>query len=373
MDSKALKIKACMITQFFEYYDVQDIDIIIRRVKNLTNIKDYAVVIHDRDVLDNGEPKKKHFHAVLTFSNATTIWAVAKWLGVQPQYVEKIKNTVKSARLYLVHRNDTEKFQYSPEDVKANFDYVEYVDGCKPKIQRESIAERIANWEIKEYNLYSFITADEYARNSRYYNNAFRYRMEKMANTERKLECLFITWASGTWKTTFAKQLATSKGYEVYVSSGGRNPLDNYAGQECIILDDLRDNVYPFQDLLKLTDNNTDSLAWCRFYNKSIKECKLLIITSIQEIYDFYNTQTDEKEPQYQLFRRIKTYAKMDREKVIFYEYNEPSKLYKKTYEVINPVSILFDKEVHHEFVSWIISAMQLKEYKEDDKTKKKK
>jgi hypothetical protein len=45
------------------------------------------------------------------------------------------------------------------------------------------------------------------------------------------------------------------------VSSGGKHPLDNYAGQECIILDDLRDTTYDFQDLLKLTDNNTDSLV----------------------------------------------------------------------------------------------------------------
>jgi hypothetical protein len=75
----------------------------------------------------------------------TTSQAVAKKMKVEEQYINKIRTTTKSAMLYLVHRNDTEKYQYSPEDVKANFDYVEYVDGCKPKQKRDLIAERIAN------------------------------------------------------------------------------------------------------------------------------------------------------------------------------------------------------------------------------------
>ena len=64
----------------------------------------------------------------MTFSNATTIGAVAKGLKVEPQYVNKIRATVKSAMLYLVHRNDIEKYQYPEDDVIASFDYKEYVD-----------------------------------------------------------------------------------------------------------------------------------------------------------------------------------------------------------------------------------------------------
>ena len=66
---------------------------------------------------------------------------------------------------------------------------------------------------------------------------------------DRQLECVFITGASHTGKTTFAKQIANSKGYSSYISSGGKHPLDNYEGQECIILDDLRDNTYELSDL----------------------------------------------------------------------------------------------------------------------------
>jgi hypothetical protein len=60
----------------------------------------------------------------------------------------------------------------------------------------------------------------------------------------------------------------------------------------------------------------------------------------------------DKAEPQYQLFRRIKTYITMDKKTLTFYEYNDDSHLYKKKEECINPVSVMFDKEVHNEFIS---------------------
>ena len=48
-----IKIKACEVMQYFEYYDVAEIAVIESRVKHLTNIKSYAMIIHDKDVLDS--------------------------------------------------------------------------------------------------------------------------------------------------------------------------------------------------------------------------------------------------------------------------------------------------------------------------------
>lgn len=357
-----------MVTQMFEYYDVEEIAIIETRIKELTGVKEYCIIIHDKDVLESWEPKKRHFHAVISFVNPTTIWAVAKWLKVETQYVERLRASVKSARLYLVHRNNPEKYQYKPNDVIANFDYVEYVDGCKPKQNKWEIAERIANWEIKQYNLYDFISVQEFADNKAYYDRCFLYRQNKIKTMERNLECVFITWASHTWKTTFAKQMAYAKGYSAYVSSWGRNPLDNYEGQECIILDDLRDDTYELSDFLKLTDNNTDSLVWCRFYNKSIWECKLLIVTSIQWIQQFYKYQTNEQESQVQLFRRFKNYMVMHKDVIRNYRFNEAKDNYELVSQFINPISVMFDKDVACNFFNDLKATMKLEEYKEGDK-----
>ncbi len=315
-----IKIRCCAVMQYFDYYDVSEIAVIESRIKSLTNIKKYAIVIHDKDLLDSWEPKKRHFHAVLTFSNATTIWAVANWLHIETQYVEKIRTTTKSAMLYLVHRNDPDKYQYSPESVSANFDYIEYVDGIEPMQRRENIAQKIAKWEIKQYNLYEYITVDEFARNRNYYNNCFYFRQCKMKTQDRNLECIFITWASGTWKTTLAKDLVRWK--HCYISSGGKNPLDNYAWEECIILDDIRPETYEYNDLLKLTDNHTDSLVGCRFYNKSIAECKTIIVTSILPIEDFTKKWSENEDPK-QLLRRFKLMIIVDKDNYTYYAYND--------------------------------------------------
>lgn len=48
-----VKIKTCMVTQYFEYYDVEEIAVIESRIRGLTYIKSYAIVIHDKDLLEN--------------------------------------------------------------------------------------------------------------------------------------------------------------------------------------------------------------------------------------------------------------------------------------------------------------------------------
>ena len=39
-----------MATQYFEYYDVSEIAIIEQRVRELTYIRKYAIVVHDQDL-----------------------------------------------------------------------------------------------------------------------------------------------------------------------------------------------------------------------------------------------------------------------------------------------------------------------------------
>ena len=48
-----IKIRCCAVMQYFEYYDVSEIAVIETRCKNLTNVKSYAIVIHDKDLLDS--------------------------------------------------------------------------------------------------------------------------------------------------------------------------------------------------------------------------------------------------------------------------------------------------------------------------------
>lgn len=262
--------------------------------------------------------------------------------------------------MYLVHRNHKEKYQYKPEDVVANFDYVEYVDWVKPKINLSEIADRIGSWEIKQYNLTQFLSCEDYAKHKPFIDRCFIYRQELMKTINRNLECVFISGPSHTWKTTFAKQIATSFGFHCFISSGWKHPLDDYKWEECIILDDLRDDVYSFADILKLTDNNTESLIGCRFYNKSIAECKLIIVTSVTPIDKFYMWETDWEETQIQLFRRFKTWFVMEKETVTEYNFVEKLDKYIMKVSYINPIALQYDPQVSNSFMTWLKDVMKL-------------
>ena len=70
---------------------------------------------------------------------------IAEYFKQTENRVEKIKaGSYNKAIPYLVHRNAPEKFQYDPEDVKANFDYVEFIKEYDKKQNKVSLAVRLA-------------------------------------------------------------------------------------------------------------------------------------------------------------------------------------------------------------------------------------
>lgn len=80
----------------------------------------FAAILHDKDVYEDGEHqgelKKAHWHIVLRFKNAVWNTAIAKELGITPNYLESCKD-VDASLLYLVHYGNSEKAQYEYESV----------------------------------------------------------------------------------------------------------------------------------------------------------------------------------------------------------------------------------------------------------------
>lgn len=80
----------------------------------------FAGILHNEDVYEDGdrkgEKKKEHWHIVVRFKNAVWNTAVAKELGITPNYLEACKN-VDASLLYLVHYGNDEKAQYDYEKV----------------------------------------------------------------------------------------------------------------------------------------------------------------------------------------------------------------------------------------------------------------
>lgn len=323
-----MNFKSCEIMQYIEFYD--DFSLLESRIKSLPQLKKYAFILHNNDKELDGTLKKPHFHCVCTFENNVTGQTISKIINVSENFIEKIKTTTDTALLYLIHFNDSSKFPYEPELVIANFNYVSFVNKYKGIKSIDDILHNIATGVIKEYNITDYIDDITYTKVKPRIDRAFHYRqlvLEKERSGKRNMECIFITGPSDCGKTTIARQIAANKHFSCFVSSGGKSPLDDYKGQECIILDDLRDDTFEFNDLLKLTDNNTQSFVGCRYYNKAIFECKLIIATSTKSITDFYCGHPEEMK---QLYRRFPVLVKMSEKYVDEYEYDLQTNTYVK-------------------------------------------
>lgn len=79
----------------------------------------YASIVHDKDIDESGEPKKKHVHVMARFGNARWVDSIASELGIEPNYIHKCGSLEKYGR-YLVHADDPEKAQYLLEDVQGD-------------------------------------------------------------------------------------------------------------------------------------------------------------------------------------------------------------------------------------------------------------
>lgn len=82
------------------------------------NFENYIYVLHDRDINDNGEIKKEHYHVILHFPNARTIKTLSKKLNVEENNFYIIKSFTGQLR-YLIHYDDDEKTRYNIEEVKG--------------------------------------------------------------------------------------------------------------------------------------------------------------------------------------------------------------------------------------------------------------
>lgn len=335
-----MKVKLCEIVQQLSHFDILKLETVFGSRKA---IKDYAFIIHDRD---NGvEP---HIHIAIRLNDSYDTKYIAEWFGVPEQYVNKVKGRWSDMLKYLTHANAQDKYQYSDDDVVSNFDWK--VDRDKGGDSRlGEILDGIADGNIREYNYFEYMTDREFIKYKKQIELAYQYRADKLKGVDRKMECIFITGGSGTGKTTYAKDIAIGKGYSLFVSSGSNDILDGYKGEDCIILDDLRPSCMKITDLLKMLDNHTSSTVKSRYKNK-VLECKLIIITSVLPLEQWYaGVQENENEPIKQFKRRCRSYASMTKDYLHIQIYNPKEDDYFNPKTFPNPCKLKYVQEVMSE------------------------
>lgn len=297
-------------------------------------------ILHDKDLDVNGDPVEPHWHIYVKLRYAQRICHIARWYDVPEQQIEHVHKWSRALK-YATHSTEEakNKYQYSDDDVKFFPDSYDWKkDREKGDTTRlDFLCEEIENGNIREYNWEEFISQKEWRKYKYQFERVFEHRRNKVIKGEKKMDVIFITGKPGVGKTTYAKEMAKRARFSYYVAGGSNDPFDGYKSQDCIILDDLRPEDYSISDLLKWTDNHTASLAKSRWNNKVINEVKLMIITSVRTIEDFYmKSMHSEPELALQLSRRVYGYAKMTKKEIIFYAFNQETEEYDEVIKLPN-------------------------------------
>lgn len=121
------------------------------------NFENYIYILHDRDIDENGKPKKEHYHVILRFNNQRNISTIAKKLGIGENNFYEIKSFTGQLR-YLIHYDDDEKYQYDVSDVKGTLFMISKFKQSLKSLQDETsevslIYEFIENSQIDDLHI----------------------------------------------------------------------------------------------------------------------------------------------------------------------------------------------------------------------------
>ncbi len=318
-------------------------------LKRYKTIKKWAYILHDKD-----KDSTPHYDIYINFGDTGVESSeVAKWFGLQESQIEKVKGRAQDMLLYLIHGNDSQrhKYQYSPDEVVANFDF-------KSELAKAQIIGNFGKYSYaQQLKFIKTLPKDEQVKAFKQLKDHWKLHCEYlMLNPDRDIQVMFITGKSGAGKTYYAKKFLKKLNYDFAISSASNDPFQDYLGQDGIILDDVRDTVFEFQDLLKMLDNNTASSFKSRFNNK-VFNGKMIVITSSIPLQYWYKSlsssmptwykevRTSGKEDFKQLTRRISCYVVVTEETVTVYtELDEDGKPCGKSVVYENEVKKLKDK-----------------------------
>lgn len=268
------------------------------------SIKQWAYIIHDKDILTDediqnaheayttldgdGEKefsdsdfskskeslKPKHFHIVLKFNSAVEISTIASWFDIPDNFIDVAKgaNAFLDCVEYLTHEDPKQqalgKYRYGDEEVVSNFDWREEL--TKYQLRRVKLKGSALN--RKEYYrnevLYHGMTkrqmieedADAYREDFQTIDK-LRYKyITEFAKVPNERINYYVTGQGGIGKGLLCRALARalypqfSNDDDVFFIVGAGNALfEGYDGQPVIIWDDKRG--YDLLNILGGRDN----------------------------------------------------------------------------------------------------------------------
>lgn len=364
--SKPPRFRAVMYTQQMAHLPVQTLDDLRVIVVDQLKPKQWAMILHDKDVDEKGQPVAPHVHLMMKFSNPRHLSATAKELGDKPQSLQKWDGRTTNGFMYLLHRTESakDKYQYDPADaITSGPDSTEFFAKIQAQYNKVSSADDknhvyylldlMGIGQLTKDELIDKLSGSEYAKFHRQIDALWAKRMNDEAAQWRQEmteagQAVRVTWlygSAGTGKTSFARELAERDGREYFIAGSTRDPYQSYKGQHIVILDELRPNSIPeYSDLLRLLDPfGSDVMAPSRYQDKPIMADTIYVTTPYDPV-SFYNELMGECPSKYrqidslgQLLRRLSLVIHMDNSFITLMEYQEKGQGYAPSAEPPRP------------------------------------
>lgn len=339
--------------QAFEYY--------IKTVICTHPDDKFAFILHDKDAssVQGQQFAKEHIHLVFQFKNARSLVSLAKLLydfrpdgSPNVQTLTIFRKKVNNAYSYLCHKTTgaSNKFQYSVDEVVANFNY----KGLMDKIAREVKAaqeksdfdyklylELLKKGEITMKELSEVMPASLYGANLPKIRNVLALALERKAEQWRKKKqashrpttVIWICGKSGTGKSRLGREIVKSYFKDYYIAGSSRGIWEGYQGEHIVLLDELRPNcIESYRDFLSILDAYQERAVAPSRYNDKELMLDVIVVTSVLNPYEFYEKlvpfEDRDIDPFHQLERRVSACVIMDDEWIYNAEYKANVKAY---------------------------------------------
>ena len=120
--------------------------------------------LHDKDVNPDGEPKKAHYHVIMSYEGPTTYNNVKRLTDSLSQPIPQPLEQVRGYYRYLTHEDNPEKYQYEKKDIETlnGFAIQDFVEMTKSEVGKRTreILQLIRDNGITEYSILMDILMD---------------------------------------------------------------------------------------------------------------------------------------------------------------------------------------------------------------------
>jgi len=131
-------------------------------------------------------------------------------------------------------------------------------------------------------------------------------RGDEIVKNKETFEVIYVHGSGGSGKSTLCTEYCRQQNLSFYITDDG-DPMGNYRGEDCIILDDFRSSTMSYHALLKFLDSRNRSSATARYRNKLFIGEKIFITSPLplDKLYVGVQARNGEDKNLTQLRRRI--------------------------------------------------------------------